>query len=210
MKRTLIIIVSVLLIVSGLGCVAMSEYFTPAEVDPDAIKYVVDNGIRSNDYYTGFPNLDKANKLVGDVDTTHEVVQFDLQQRMAKDDLDYSRHRDTVVSNRQTAVKRENLLFGETGLLSMGLSMAGFGTLTGLVGLLRKRPQDYTQQDFETAISSVKGEITAKDRQLIDIVKGVQEFIKTFPDQERAIKDIMDKQQDGDTQVAVAKIRASL
>lgn len=210
MKNTLIIMLSILLMVAGISCMSLSEFVTPAEIDKQAVKYVVNSGVADVQDYLGYPNLGKAQRLVVDVDSAHKVNVFNLTQRLAKDNLDYSMHRGVVTTNEQVAVQREQMLFGETGLLSMGLSMLGAGGFAGLLGLLKKRPGDFTPQDFETAVVAVKGEVTEKDKQLIDIVKGVQKFIETFPDQARSLKDIMDKNQDGSTQIAVAQIVASL
>lgn len=208
--KSLIIFLSLLLMVSGCGLMALSEFVTPALIDKQAVKYVVNSGVADEKDFLGYPNLGKARRLVVGVDSAHKVNVFGLQQRLAKDNLDYSMHRSVVQSNEQVAVDREQTLFGETGLLSMGLSMLGVGGLGGVIGLLRKRPGDFTPQDYETAVSAVKGEVTAKDKQLIDIVKGVQDFIKTFPDQERVIKDVMSRNQNTETEIAVAQIRASL
>lgn len=212
--KTLVIIVSVLLMVSGLGCMALSSYITPAELDPDAIRYVVDSGVRGDDYYTGYQNLDKANKLVDDVDNAHENVQFTLQQELAKDDLDYSNYRGMVVSNRQMAVKREELLFGETGLLSMGLSMLGAGGFAGLLGLMRKRPGDVTPAEMEQALATATGktteELSAKQKQLIQLVQGIQQYMNTYPDSKKDFKAVLTATQDTDTQIAVSSVKAEL
>ena len=208
--KILISIICLTLMVGGCGMIALSELITPAEIDKQAVEYVVNSGVANEHDYLGYPNLGKARRLVVDVDSAHKVNVFYLQQKLAKDNLFYSVHRGVVQSNEQVAVEREQLWFGETGLLSMGLSMLGVGGIGSVIGLLRKRPGDFTPQDYETAVSAVKGKVSEKDKQLIDLVRGVQVFIDTYPDDAHIIKDIMDKNQDSTTQVAVAQIRASL
>jgi len=213
--KTLIATLSLMLVIAGLGCAALSTYVTPAKIDRGAVGYTVSAGVAEPNDYDGYPNLLKAGNLQKDVDSAHSVIQLSLQQQAQKDDLDYSIHRDTASSNYTIGVQREEMLFGETGLLSLGLSMAGFGTLTGLIGLARKRPGDVTTAEMEQTVAQVTGktaeELSTKERQMIQLVKGVQEFLNTdvgtTPSVETTLKRAMDKHQDIDTQEAVAEIK---
>lgn len=211
------IVVALVMIVGGLGCAAMSHYVTYAEIDRDAVEYAINAGVAdANDYDDLWTNIITAKRLKRDVDDGHKIVQLDLKQLIQKDDLEYSIHKDTVSTDLAIALERENLLFGETGLLSMGLSMAGFGGLTGLLGLMRKRPGDITAPEMEQAITQATGqtsaELSAKEKQFIQLVNGVKVFLddcKNSSDPKdivvmKALKDAMNAKQDADTKAAVA------
>lgn len=214
MKNTIVIIFSILLVVSGLGCMALSSYLTPAEINERAVKYVVDSEIANTEDYEGYGNLYKANKLTNDVDSAHKTIQFDFRQQMDKDDIDYSMHRGVVQSNEQVAVEREQLLFGETGLLSMGLSMLGVGGLGGVIGLLRRKPGDWSPEEVETTLTETRGkianELSAKDKQIIQLVQSVSALMKTFNLDKEKVKPVLNSVQDGDVQVAVATVKKEL
>jgi len=200
--------------IAGLGCAAVSHYITPANIDKDAVYYAVDAGTASPDDYTGYANLEKVERLKGDVDAAHSKVQLNLQQQIEADNLDYSIHSDSVASAVLAGTEREEMLFGEKGLVSMGLGLAGFGTLTGLLGLMRKRPGDVTLTEMEQALASLKGQaadqLSTKDKQFIQVVKGVQEYIDFLSSDKKntsgikKLKGILDKHQDVDTKTAVA------
>lgn len=218
--KKLMVIVSLVLIVLGLGCTAMSHYVTYAEVDRDAVEYAVDAGVADiNDYDSWWPNLVMVERLGGDVDDGHKIIQLNLKQLIQKDDLKYSIHKDTVSADLAIALERENLLFGETGLLSLGLSMVGFGGLTGLLGLMRKRPGDITAPEMEQALASATGktsaELSIRDKQFVQLVKGVQVFIDDYKNSTnnkdivmlKALKAALVAKQDVDTQTAVAVVK---
>jgi len=213
-----IVMLSLMLIFAGVSCVALSRYVTPAEVDRKAVEYVVSTGIAEPNDFKGYPNVDKAGKLKDGVDSAHEVIQLELEQMKEKDNLEYSIHKDVVTSNYKAGQEREEILFGEKGLVPLGLGMLGFGTLTGFAGLMRKRPGDVTSQDMEQAIAQATGktadELSEKEKQLVEIVKGVQKFMNTYRDKSPEIlsnmKEAFDKTQDVSTQVAVARIKKQI
>lgn len=208
--RKVIIIVCLLLALIGFGCAALSEYITPATIDQKAVEYVVINDCGYSSEYDGYPSVFKAERLKKAVDVAHASVQLRLQQLSQSDDFDYGVHKSIVTSNVIVGRQREELLFGQTGLLSMLLPAVGLSAFTGLLGLMRKRPGDFTPQDVEQAIATVQGktteELTIKDRQFAQVVQGVQKFLDTWPATEvsKELKSIMDKMQDTDTQIAVA------
>ncbi len=169
------------LLIAGIGCAAFSTLVTPANIDKQAVKYAASAGVIDANDFRGYANLDKAIRLKAAVDAAFKVKELSLTQMMEKNKLDYAQLSDVSESNMKASQAKEEQLFGEKGLLSMGLSLAGFGTLTGLVGLMRKRPGDITQQDMESALSTVKGEVTAKDRQFIEVVKGIQVVLDAHP-----------------------------
>ena len=214
---------SLLLISAGVGCVAVSSKFTPTEVNEKAKRYAIDSGVADvNDFDAWWPNLHTALKLKKAVNVAHKVNIQKLQQAVAQEDLRYSIHTDVVSTDVKVGQSREELLFGEKGLLSLGLSMAGFGTLTGFVGLARKRPGDVTPQELglavDQAVGKTNGNLTEKEKQFVEVVKGVQKFIDTYRDTTNNkeavmvnnLKELCSKAQDTSTQVAVATIKKQL
>lgn len=216
--KTTIMVCSIFLLAAGLGCAALSSFITPAMIDGHAVDYVVAAKVADSNDYKGYPNLLKAEKLQTDVDSAHTIIQFDLQQQIHKDDLNYSIHKKVVAANYFKAQRQEEFLFGEKGLLTLGLSLAGFGTFTGLIGLMRKRPGDVTRTEMENAVAQIEGktsaELSDKQKQFIELVKGVQIFMdenkERFPFQIKTLKETFDRTQDESTQIAVAQIKASL
>ena len=221
--RTVVVILSLLMMVAGVGCVALSRRATPASVDVKAKAYAVKSGIADvNDFDAWYPNVEQAGRLKLAVDAAHKVNQLELQQQIEQDNLQYSIHKNVVIKNYKTGLEREEQLFGEKGLLSLGLSLAGFGTLTGFVGLARKRPGDVTPQELglavEQATGKINGDLSEKEKQLIEVVKGVQKFIDTYRDTTdnkeavmiKTLKELASKAQDTNTQVAVATIKKQI
>lgn len=217
MKTTIIVILSLILIAGGIGCAALSNYVTPAEIDRGAVEYVVAADVAESEDYGGYPNLVKANKLKEDVDIAHTVNQFDLQHLLQKDTLDYSIHKDVVATNVVVSQQREEMLFGETGLLSLGLSMAGMGTLTGFLGLMRKRPGDVTSAELQQTVAEATGstfeELDEKQTQFVQLVSGVSKFMETLKDSPAVLasmKHIFNETQDTETQIAVSEVKLSV
>ena len=216
MKKTVFVLLTLILIVGGCGLATISQLVTPAEKDEASVEYVTEAKVAEPNEYNGYFNIYKANKLVGDVDEAHEVIQFDLNHLIERDNLDYSNHKDAVIFNHTVASQREEMLFGETGLLSMGLSMLGVGGLSGFVGLMRKRPGDITSADAEKAIADATGKSSAdlsdKQKQFAQLVGGITKIMKTYEGQKTVIDDmkhIFNETQDTETQVAVASVKKS-
>jgi len=46
----------------------------------------------------------------------------------------------------------------------------------GVIGLLRKRPGDWEQGEVDTALAEVGVELGEKEKQFVEVVKGVQQF----------------------------------
>lgn len=211
--KALLAIVSVILVVVGLACVPLSRYVTPGEVDKAAVRYVKAAGVADqNDYSGWWPNLADVERLDKDVDTAYTLNRQELDQAVQREDTRHGIHKKTTIINRQVAVQRERALFGPTGLIPLIMSMAGCGTLTGLVGLARKRSGDVTKLEMEQTLATATGktvaELSAKQKQFVQLVKGVGEFMDprngTSPDAIAGLKVYMDKAQDNDTQAAVA------
>lgn len=216
MKKVLIVL-SVVLAGIGVGCAALSEYVTPARIDVKAVQYATDACVADPNEFAGYANLEKAIRLEVAVSNAYEVKTLALQQMSEKNQLDYSMLKGVVAQNTTVARQKEAQLFGETGLLSVGLSMVGFGSLTGLLGLMRKRPGDITTAEMESALADVNGEVTNKDRQLIELIKGIQAFLdrnKTSDPSDlsyvKDLKDCLRSSESSDTKQTVAMVKATM
>jgi len=217
MGKTIVVMVCLVVIGAGLGCAAFSDVVTPATLDQRAKEYAVESGAASVGDFDGYPNLAKAKMLSGRVDSAHQSIQLDLQQKLQTDTLVYGTIKDAVTSNVTMAQQREETLFGEKGLLSMGLGLAGFGTLTGFLGLMRKRPGDVTSAELEQAVdqatSESSAEVQAKAKAFTEVVQSVSAIMKEMKDAPimlDKIKVVMNGIQDTDTQSAVAVVKATL
>jgi len=223
MKR-LLVLISIIFIMLCIGCAALSHYVTYAEINQNAVKYVADAGVADANDYTGWwkQNMVWAEKLKTDVDSAYNIIQQSLQHMIEKNDLSYSTHKKIVANNYVAAQQREEVWFGENGIASMGFGLLGVGGLTGLLGLMRKRPGDITPPEMEKALASATGktleEISVKDKQFIQLVKGVQVFMdeykNTSDDKEvamlKALKTFLNAKQDTDTQAAVAVVKVAI
>ena len=220
--RVSVIVLSLMLMGAGVGCVAASKCITLAKVDKSAVEYVVEAGVAEPNDFIGWPNLLKVEKLEKSVDSAHKINRLELEQAIEAEDLEYSIHKDVVKEDKIAGLDREEAMFGEKGLLSLGLSLAGFGSLTGVVGLMRKRPGDVTSQELEQAVvqatGKTNGALSEKEKQLVDVVKGIQKFMNTYKDTSdnkeavmlKELKIALDAKQDTNTQVAVAKIKKEI
>ena len=211
-SRLLIVLVSLAAVLGGLGCAALSNYITPAVIDGRAVDYATAIGVAEPNEFAGYGNLRKAVKLEKSVGAAHEQTQLNLLQLAEKDNLVYAQLNDIVKNNRINSQISEEQLFGKTGLLSMVLGLLGAGTLTGYLGLMRKRPGDITPEEVKQVVSGKEAELTAKEIQIIELVKGVQEFID-FSEDPVPVTILMDslaKAQSIGTKQTVAKIKATL
>jgi len=77
-----------------------------------------------------------------------------------------------------SAQQQRDLIFGEEGILTLGLGMLGMGGLAGLAGLMRKRPGDWTKEDVDNAMEAADLEVEIKGDQIVEIVKGIETFKK--------------------------------
>ena len=222
MLRATVIILSVIMVVAGVSCTIISHQATPAEVDQKALQYAIDADVADfNDYDAWYPNMAEAMRLVEDVEAAYDVYLLRIQQAADNNDLAYSIHTKTTTKNFKVAQQKEEALFGEKGLLSMGLSLLGVGGLTGTLGLMRKRPGDITKPEMEQALASATGktsaELSSKEKQLVQIVKGIQGFVETYKKNPTStitcdavlqdLKIYADRAQDQDTRAAVAVVK---
>lgn len=214
--KTFLVIFSLLLVFASVGCVAVSEMLTPARIDGRAKAYVIDRGADPNNY-KGYPNLAMSNQLMKDIRAGHLKTMQEFEQAMDRENLEHGLVFDIASADNKAAIQREESLFGERGLLSTILPMLGLSAATGVLGLMRKRPGDVTKEELESALASAGGktveELSAKQKQLVQVVQGVNAFFSTLPkdDPNRAtLKTALSLTQDTDTQVAVAAIKKEL
>lgn len=215
--KTAFVVLCLVVMGAGIGCASFSEWVTPARIDQQAVGYVVGAGVAEPNEFKGYSNLAKAEALAGKVDAAHQVNQLALQQQLQKDDLAYGVLKDTVAASLSLARQREEALFGEKGLLTMGLGIIGAGSLAGFVGLMRKRPGDVTSAEMNDAIAQVTGQsaevVAAKTKQVVQLVQSVNAILKNFEDLPETVKNLgklMDGIQDTDVQVAVASVKKEL
>jgi hypothetical protein len=208
--KVILSIACVLALGLGIGCASLSDYITPATVDQHAVEYAASAGVVDANDFRGYANLEKAIRLEVAVNNAYEVKTLALTQMQEKNQLDYGVFRGVTVNNTKIAREREAALFGETGILSMGLSLLGVGGLGGVIGLMRKRPGDITPQEFEQTIADIKGEVTIKDRQFVEVVKGVQNFLNGHAGEAIAteLKAAISTVRSADTKEAIALAKA--
>lgn len=218
-----LLVVCAILLVAGFGCEAFSRYLTPAEIDSGAVDYVVESGAGSKEEFDGYGNLAKADKLKRLVDAAHQTNQFEFERLAQGDKMKYAQLFQVVSYNRQRALAFEEAIFSATGLLPIGLTAIGAGGLAGFVGLLRKRPGDYTEEELKEA--------TAKtNKRFQELVIGINKMFAavnqydadglTDEEKERvaamrddlikAFKNELDAVQDTDTQIAVSALKKQL
>jgi len=180
MIRSIVTIVSAIILgaamVFGVGCAAMSEYVTPAPIDGRAVEYVVDAGLADANDYDGYANLYKARKLQIQVAAAHEVNLLELEQMIEQENLDANILRGIMERSVAEATALEEAIFDPTtGLLAAGLGVLGISA-GGVIGLMRKRPGDYTEADMTAALADLKGQLNERDHQFIEVVRSVQQY----------------------------------
>ncbi len=211
MRKTkiIVLVVSVLLMALGLGCLPLSYYLTPAESDSDAIRYVTNTSLSKDvSDYEGYPSLAKAMRLQRDVNTTHSRIQQGLNHKVEADNLEHSIHSKTTAANTKTGLEREALLFGPKGIIPLALSILGAGTLSGYIGLMRRKPGDVAKEIYVDALD----EIEEQDTELFELVKGIERFKGTLRcDDKDTMREIFnDAQNKQTTQVRVAELRTQI
>ena len=209
-SKWFVVLLSAVMLAAGFGCMSLSEYVTPATIDPRAVDYVTRAGVDDPNKYVGYANLAKAMRLGNAVDDAHETMQLVYSQLSESDQLKYGQIKDTTAANLVMAREREELLFGETGLLTLGLSLAGFGSLTGLVGLMRKRPGDMTPEEIKRALAGQDAVLSGREKQIVELIQGVEDYINTYPDAASKIKDVLSKRQSAGTKALVGEVTANL
>jgi hypothetical protein len=216
---TSIVVLSILFVAIGVGCLPFSYYITPGRLDRDAKLYTIDAGVAEPNDYDGYQNLAKLDLLQRNVDKAYAIKQQELDQLAETNNLKYSLCKGTVASDKESALKMEDFFFGEKGLISFGLAAAGLSSLSGVVCLMRKRPGDITSSEYESALAQAQNksveELSEKEKQFIQLVKTIEEFKKLYKGDENyqgvldSLKTVCNANQDSSTQVAVATIKKS-
>jgi len=215
MKKVFLVLISVFSLLAVISCSSLSYKITPGKLDPAAVKYVTENGIADPNEYKGYQSLEKVLKLQKDVDITHESILLALKQAKEKENFDYARFKAIVKQYADAALATEDLLFNpQTGVISLGFSLLGMSA-TGVLGLMRKRPGDMTKNDFEQAVATIRqkstADLTTKDKQFAQLVKGIQKFIVlqngSNPEVVTELKATLHSEQDEDTRKAVAIVK---
>jgi len=211
MKKVVAIILLACMGITAVGCVALSEYATPTPVSQAAVKYAAEAGVIDANSFRGYANLHKARKLGAAVKAAYEVNTLAMDQLQERHELDYAILSEVVSRDTKIGEHREQALFSETGLLPAVLGLAGMGGLGGLIGLSRKRPGDVTPEELKAATAQAGIDLKDKERQMLEIVQGVQKFLDApIPpgnDYKAELKGALTMAQSGDTRKAVAVLK---
>lgn len=213
MKKVIAYILLAIVLV-GSGCIGtVSEHLTPGRCDPDVIAYNEAAGTgRAEDYKSFlYPSLADLKRLTTDLDAAIALTEQELIHLAEQKQLQAKILKGVVGNDIEIAIAREEFLFNPTtGALAMGLTLLGVGA-SGYLGLMRKRPQDVTPADLEKAVGEVKGEVTNKDRQIIQLVASIKNVIEAQPEANRAaiVKTLKDGQLP-ETRAAVKQALAQL
>jgi hypothetical protein len=178
LSHALLVLLTLLCVAAAVGCAAVSEYVTPAQIDQRAVDYAASAGIVDPNDYGGYGNLLKAVRLQTAVQAAYEVNSLQLQQMQERNELDYGLLNEVVSRNTKIAQAREEMLFSEKGLISLGLGLAGMGGLGGFLGLMRRRPGDVTQAEMRSALADAGVSVGKKEEQMLEIILGVQAFLR--------------------------------
>ena len=214
-KRTLAYLVLAIVVVGGCAVGTMSQEVTPGRADPKVVAYNKEAGVADadEDYkgLFGYPSLSSVLRLQTDFGAAVVLTDQELQHIIEKKKLNDDILRGTVDNDVQVSVAREDFIFNPTtGVLAIGLSLAGIAG-GGYLGLMRKRPQDITPQEMESALGEVKGEVDDRDRKIISLVASMRNVIDAQPaDAQKQMKEILKAGQSPETRVAVKQALALL
>ena len=212
MRKLVALVLLALMAATGVGCVALSEYAAPAPRPTKAAEeYAVKAGVFDPNSYRGYANLAKARAFEKTLESAAKVYRLGLQQAHERHELDYGIHTKASAANTKKGEYAEQTLFGERGLISMGLTMAGLSGFTGLLGLMRKRPGDITPVELDTAVAQVGIDLKDKDRQMLEIVKGVSVFMDAYDEKTTpgaGLRSALEAKTNTDTKQVVAALKA--
>jgi len=201
------------IVVVGSGCIGtISEHLTPGKINEKVVKYNEEAGTGKAEDYKGilFPSLAELRKLNQDFEAAVAFTNQELRQLAEKNKLEQDVLRGILVNDTKLAEDREEFLWNPTtGAVALGLSLLGVGA-GGYLGLMRKRPQDYTEADLQKAMTEVKGELSDRERKIISLVKSMQNVIdaETEPEKQAAIIKILKGSQTPEARAAVKEAKA--
>lgn len=214
MRKTIAILLLAVVLI-GSGCIsALSEHLTPTKNDKQVIAYVEKVGTGRAEDYKGFlfPSLATLRKLKHDFEAAVAMTNQELKHLAEQKKLEENILRGIVDYDIDVGEIREDSLYNPTtGAIAVGLSIFGIAG-GGMLGLMRKRPQDITRQDHEKALGDIKGKITDRDRKIIALVASVKNVIDAQPSEasKEDIKRILKSSQLPDVRATVKRALASI
>lgn len=213
MRKLVALVLLALMVAIGIGCVALSELATPAPKPSEAaLKYIAKAGVSDPNSYRGYANLEKAIRLEKELESAYNVYSLGLEQATERHELDYGILAKASAAKTSKGRHTEQALFGEKGLISMGLTVAGLSGFTGFLGLTRKRPGDITPIELEKATAQAGIELQDKDRQMLEIVKGVSVFMKKYDEKTAPgaeLRSTLEAKTNTDTKQAIAALKTA-
>ena len=213
--RKVIAYVLLAVVLIGSGCIsALSEHLTPGKNDKKVIAYVEKVGTGEANDYKGFlfPSLATLRQLKHDFEAAVVVTNQELKHLAESKKLEENILRGIVDYDVDIGEAREDALYNPTtGAIAVGLSLFGIAG-GGMLGLMRKRPQDITRDDHEKALGEIKGKVTDKDRKFIALVASVKNVIDAQPNEEAKedIRKILKNSQLADVRATVKRALASI
>jgi len=212
---TMVFLLCVALGIASVGCAALYEYVTPTTVNKQGIAYVEKAGVVEPGSLDGYESLYKAKQLKEALPKAHRKNMHELQQMVDDENLEWALLTDTISADVDVGESRGKALFAPGGLLTTlgaAFGMGGAGTVIGK--LFMSKPGDVSGSQMEEAVAAVKGKVTEKDRQFIQVVKGVQTFMTAHQTVEAdgakkddaiatALKAALSSATDDDTKIAV-------
>jgi hypothetical protein len=211
MKNAVLIAIALLMVATAFGCMALSEVLTPAAIDKRAVTYAESAGVIDANDFDGYGNLLKAVRLKQAVEDAFEVNLLSIQQLADRNRLDYDLLKGSTTQNASISRAREEAIFGPEGLLTMGLGMLGAGGLAGAVGLMRKRPGDWSKVEVDKALADAGVQTDDRKRQLTEVVMGIEKVLRVHPKTDAVGQELRQAlaSQSPDTRLAVAEIKAT-
>lgn len=213
--RKIIAILLLTIVLIGSGCItALSEHLTPTKNDREVIAYVEKVGTGRAADYKGFlfPSLATLRKLKHDFEAAVVMTNQELKHLAEAKKLEENILRGIVDNDIDIGEQREDNLYNPTtGAIAVGLSIFGIAG-GGMLGLMRKRPQDITRQDHEKALGDIKGKVTDRDRKIIALVASVKNVIDAQSSEEAKedIKRILKTSQLPDVRATVKRALANI
>lgn len=208
MRKAIAMTLLLLIGVVGLSSCILSEMLTITPIDKQAVLWAAEAGvIDANDFLGKWPSLTLSRRLGQAVDSAYEVKILSLQHVIDKTELDYGILNEVTTRNTKIGEAREKIAWGETGLISMGLTALGFSGFTGLFGLMRKRPGDVTKTEFNNALEQAGVELKDRERQMLEIVLGVKEFLDAEPSEGDKLKLALKAKTNSDTRKKIAELK---
>ena len=153
--RNTVVSLMLLSVVAVIGCRAVVDSLTPAEINQRAKDYSKVEPEVIGDW----ESLNDAKKVRTEIVINHRDEQIDLK-RMAQDDkIKYQDALGFIDANIENATALQELMIGSAenpiSILGM-LAPMGLGTLAGAV--LIKRGKDYSPEQYEAGVAKAKTE----------------------------------------------------